>query len=319
MKIYKPNIFLRNAHFNTLYPVLFRWQKDPAYLRKRFITADDDFIDIDYRLGDNRRLAVILHGLEGSSYSKYIIGTGELLSQNSWDVAAFNHRSCSGEINLKKTMYHSGWTTDLSYYIDSIKDSYEEIVLVGFSLGGNMALKYAGEKSTDIDERIKAVIGISVPTDLKGGSETIGKTSNWIYEKKFMVTLKEKMKQKAEHYPENFDIRKLNKLNRLYDFDDLYTGPIHGFRDANDYYEQCSSKKFIADIRVNALLINALDDPFLSESCFPFEICEKNDKVEFIAPKHGGHVGFASMRDRFYWNEYMILDFANRHSNLSSF
>jgi len=317
LKSYTTNIFLRNGHLNTIFPVIFRRHKSPAYQRERLTTEDNDFIDIDFIKSGHKRIAVLCHGLEGSSHSNYIIGTGGLLSENGWDVAAVNHRSCSGEMNLQKRMYHSGATDDLGFIINSIIEDYDEVVLIGFSLGGNMSLKYCGEQSKGIDDKIKAVVGISVPTDLKGGSIHIGKPANFIYERKFMKSLKEKMMIKAKRFPEDIDINKLKGLKKLFDFDDLFTGPIHGFKDAYDYYARCSSDKFIGDIKIPGLIVNALDDPFLPESCYPFEIVDKNPMVEFRTPKYGGHVGFASMTEKYYWNEKLTLEFVNQHSKIS--
>ena len=190
---YSPKYLFKNGHFNTIYPTLFRKQKTPDYVRDRLFTEDDDFIDVDTLFNGNRRLAILCHGLEGSSSSKYIIGASQLLSQNNWDTAAINYRSCSGEMNKQLRMYHSGATDDLALVIDKYKDNYDQIALIGYSLGGNLSLKYGGEERV-LPSNLKNIIAISVPVDLKAGSVNIGRPSNYIYTKKFLVTLTEKVK-----------------------------------------------------------------------------------------------------------------------------
>ncbi len=314
---YKPGPVFRIGHLNTIYPTLFRRQKRPEYHRIEIDTSDGDFLHIDTLFKANKRLVILCHGLEGSSESKYMIGAADLLSENNWDVAAMNYRSCSGVMNSNLRMYHSGATDDLHEVISAFEESYDEIALVGFSLGGNLCLKYTGERSDGINTKIKSVVAISVPADLKAGSLNIGKASNFIYEKKFMITLKEKMREKAIDFPEQVNLDELEGLVKLYDFDDVYTGPIHGFSDAEDYYAQCSSKIFLKHIEIPAIIINALDDPFLPEECYPAEEASANEHIELILPKYGGHVGFVKFRQKHYWIEEMILSMINKHSEFN--
>lgn len=297
---------MRNGHINTVYSTLFRKQAQPLYNRKRLTTHDGDFLDVDLLQNGQNRLAILCHGLEGSSLSSYIIGTGGLLAESNWDVAAINYRGCSGEINNALRMYHSGATDDLQTVIDSLIDEYDEVALIGFSLGGNICLKYAGEQSTQLDTRIKKVVAVSVPVDLKAGSINIGKKSNFIYEKKFIVSLSEKIKLKHQQYPEQVDVGLLKSIKKLYDFDDVYTGPIHGFGGAENYYATCASKQFLKHIERDTLIVNALDDPFLPEECYPFKEVDKNDYIKMLAPKYGGHVGFVKPKGKYYWIERTI-------------
>ncbi|MBT8234141.1 MAG: alpha/beta fold hydrolase [Saprospiraceae bacterium] len=303
---YNPGFLLKSGHFNTIYPTLFRRQKAPEYKRTRLTTFDGDFLDIDFLKTGSKKIAILCHGLEGSSQSKYIIGTGDILMNAGWDVAAMNYRFCSGEVNNKLRMYHSGATEDLQVVINALYDEYEEICLVGFSLGGNLCLKYCGENGNQISSKISRVVAVSVPVDLKAGSINIGKPSNFIYENKFLDSLVEKLHVKHKKYGDEIDISKLNEVKKLYDFDDLFTGPIHGFKDAEDYYRQCSSKQFINDIKIPALIINAEDDPFLPEECYPFKEAEQNKNVSLVVPKYGGHVGFAFYNEKYYWIERKI-------------
>lgn len=307
--IYRPNILLRNGHLNTIYPTLFRRQKWPSYSRERFTTPDDDFLDVDFLKDNNNRLAVLCHGLEGSSSSNYIQGLAALLHEKAWDIAALNYRSCSGEMNRQLRMYHSGATSDLHFLVNRFVNNYSTLVLAGFSLGGNLIMKYAGENPGRIPSQVKALAAVSVPTDLEAGSINIGTPSNFIYELKFLYSLKRKMRLKAQIVKEVPGIENLSKVRSLYDFDNYFTAPIHGFRDAHDYYSQCSSNKFIESIKLPCLLLNAKDDPFLPASCYPEKLCASNPFMQYETPDFGGHVGFVETGKRYYWSEYRIESF----------
>ena len=312
---YKPPLFLRNGHLNTFYPYLFR--KKPLYfvLRERYVTDDDDFFDVDWTDKKNRRLAILLHGLEGSSNSQYIVGTTKALSDHHWDVAAINFRSCSGEMNKQLKMYHSGFTEDLHHFICQIEDEYDEIAISGFSLGGNVTMKYLGDKKNSPSAKIIAAAGTSVPCDLEGGSIKIMEGQNHLYEKRFLKTLKVKLIQTNKLFPDLVDLSNLKKLKTLWDFDEYYTSSLHGFKDAKDYYLQCSSLPFLKNISIPALMINALDDSFLSDASYPYDVAKQNPNLFLLTPKYGGHVGFTTFGAPYYWNEKQIVDFFENHSS----
>ncbi|MGK0390448.1 MAG: putative alpha/beta-fold hydrolase [Maribacter sp.] len=306
---YQPSFLLKNGHFNTIYPSLFRKQEALPFQRKRINTPDDDFLDLDLLQNGHRRVAVLCHGLEGSSSSKYIVGVASLLHQNNWDIVAMNYRSCSEEMNKQVRVYHSGATDDLHTVINFIEKDYDEIVLVGFSLGGNLSLVYAGQEGQNINPKIKAVATASVPTNLLAGSLEILKKRNFIYHRKFLVSLRNKVKIKSKDHPHIYNEENLNRVKTLYDFDDIFTGPIGGFKDAKDYYTQCSSGQFIPKIKIPTLIINALDDPFLPKECYPYEEVKGNECVNLMTPKYGGHVGFVKKGSDHYWSEEIILRF----------
>lgn len=302
---YSPPLIFKSGHLNTLYPSLFRKQELPDYKRLELETPDDDFLDVDYLDNSSVRIAILCHGLEGSSASNYIIGTGEALTEQGWDVAAINYRGCSGRINRQLRMYHSGATDDLGLVIDHFLKQYQEVALVGFSLGGNLVLKYCGEQSSAINMKIKSCVGISVPLDLEAGSLNIGKKSNWLYEKNFLKTLSQKVKAKHNQYPDLISLDPLKKIKTLYDFDDYYTGPLHGYADAHDYYSQCSSKNFLREIKIPTLIINAKDDPFLPAPCYPDHYTLPVN-VKTLTSKYGGHVGWVRRGQKYYWAEEMV-------------
>ena len=253
--------------------------------------------------------------MEGSSSSKYIIGTGEILHQNGWDIAAINYRGCSGMINKKARFYHSGATDDIHEVVLQIGKNYNEIALIGFSLGGNLVLKYLGENVFASARAVMSVVAISVPVDLEAGSKQISKKSNFIYEKKFLKSLRIKVKDKSEQFPELLDPTLLKSINSIYDFDDVYTSKLHGFKSAVDYYKQSNSKQFLGGIKVPTLIINALDDPFLPKPCYPTKEANRNPWITLITPKYGGHVGFASTTASHYWEEEVINLYLNEVSS----
>ena len=308
---YNPFFPFTNGHINTIFPAVFRNQAPPPYRRERITTPDNDFLDIDHLHNGNKRLAILCHGLEGSSSSQYIQGTARILHANDWDVIAMNYRSCSGEMNRQLRMYHSGATIDLHTIIDQKEADYERIVLVGFSLGGNMVLKYIGDGIYPLNSKIEKAVAVSVPVDLMGGSIEISKRKNRIYDRRFLKSLNEKALKKHQQFPEVIRIEDLNKVKTLSDFDNYFTGPIHGFKDAADYYQKCNSKQFLTAIKIPTLILQAQDDPFLSKSCFPIEEAKANKQLTLLLPKYGGHVGFSIPGKDHYWEELKILEYLN--------
>lgn len=309
---YKPPLLFKNRHVNTIYSSLFRKTKPLSFKRKRIETLDDDFLDIDLIENASRKIVILCHGLEGSSDSKYIQATAKLLSLNGYSVAAMNYRFCSGEINRQLVTYHSGKTDDLHTVINFVLPNYDSIYLVGFSLGGNLILKYNGDGLFSLSPKIKANVAISVPVDLKGSSISLKRCENVLYRWRFLRTLSKKMFLKHQQFPNELDLAPLKKIKTLTDFDDFFTSKINGFKDAEDYYLKASSKQFIHNISKPTLLINALDDPFLSESCFPISEAEENSYFFLMTPIYGGHVGFIS-KGAFYWSEIQILNFLNSY------
>lgn len=313
---YLPNVWLKNSHLNTLYPFLFRKNNTVYTNRERIETPDNDFFDVDWltQTSGSSRLVLLVHGLEGSSHSQYMLGTSHTVHSHDFDVAALNFRSCSGEMNRQKIMYHSGWTHDLHYFIQHYTAKYQELYICGFSLGGNVTLKYIGDGQYPLDERIKAVAAVSVPCDLKACSLELLRKRNYIYAQQFLTTLLKKIKYKHIKTPDLIDISFISKIKNLWDFDDYYSGPLHGFNDAEDYYNSCNSLQFLDNIQIPALIINALDDTFLAPAAYPYKIAEKSKFLHLMTPKFGGHVGFVTPGEIPYWSEQKVLNFFNTHS-----
>jgi uncharacterized protein len=306
---YKPPFWLPDSQSQTIFPSIFRKVEGVNYVRERIKTDDGDFLDLDtsecgvssLECGVNyphlrtlnsklRTLIILSHGLEGDTSRQYITGMVKNFNTNGFDCLAWNFRSCSDEINQTKTFYHSGATGDLETVIKySLSKGYEKIYLVGFSLGGNLTLKYLGEKGQNLYPEIQKAVTFSVPLHLSSSSKKIG----WLYTKRFNKSLIKKILAKSQRFPEfQIDTSNIAKIKTLKDFDDAYTSQLHGFIDAEDYYERNSSLYFLDKINIPTLIINAQNDPFLSKECFPFEQIKYLEKVYLQAPKMGGHCGF---------------------------
>lgn len=310
---YKPPFYLFNAHLETIIPSLFRKVNDlPPYQRERIDTPDQDFLDLDWLANGSQKLAIISHGLEGNTTRAYIKGMAKALYQNGYDVLTWNYRGCSGEINKAMRFYHSGATDDLATVIEHAHNkSYAEINLIGFSLGGNLTLKYLGEERAR-PTQIKKAVAFSVPLDLHTSCIKISQPSNWIYSTRFLRSLRKKVLDKSK-IMRQLDASAVKKAKTLQEFDDIFTGPIHGFKNAIDYYTQSSSIKVVASIRTPTLIVNAKNDPFLSEACYPDALLKDHPFVTFESPEHGGHVGFTQFnKNGLYWSEERALEFLGR-------
>jgi uncharacterized protein len=237
-------------------------------------------------------------------------------NQIGYDALAWNYRGCSGEINKTTLFYHSGATDDLDLVIHHAirKAQYKKIVLVGFSLGGNITLKYLGEQGMNLHSAVQKAITFSVPLDLYGSSLQIEKPVNYVYKTRFLKSLKNKIYTKAALMPGKFETNPLNKIRSIFAFDDQYTASLHGFKGAMDYYTKCSAIHFISDIRIPTLIVNAKNDSFLSKSCYPGKDQLDNRYIYIESPIYGGHCGFKPRiphPDGSYWSERRAIEFTN--------
>ncbi len=308
---HQPKFLFKNGHFSTIYSAKLRPIPPLLQERERVALADGDFIDVDWSFSEikTRKVAILLHGLEGNAQRVYMIGQGKQLVLNGWDVAAMNHRGCSGEDNLLYESYNSGRTYDLESLIEFIlkKGQYDEISLIGFSLGGNLVLKYLGECET-LPKEIKKGIAISAPLNLKGSLEALNKPENLLYNRVFVNDLRKKYKRKMPRFPDKMNLETFKNIKTLLDFDNLYTAPAHGFNDAFDYYEKSSSIQFIENIKIPVLILSAKNDSFLSEECYPISLASQLKNVYLEIPKYGGHVGFHKTNKEQY-SELRAVDF----------
>jgi len=309
-----PPPLLDGGHRQTLYASLLR-RIDFAYdRRERIMTPDDDFLDLDWATAqgtDTQRVAILIHGLEGSAHRKYMRGMAQAFVRRGWDTCALNLRGCSGETNRRVATYHSGKTEDLALVVDHVLErGYTSVVLVGFSLGGNLTLKYLGDRGLQVDDRIQGAAALSAPVDLDASADQIDRWSNGHYTQYFLHSLRQKIRVKATQHPGRVSAEPLRDIRSLRGFDDAYTAPLHGFRNADDYYLQASSKPILPDVAVPTLLLNAANDPFLPDSCYPRSIAEEHDRLVLEVPESGGHVGFVSFNDAGeYWSERRTTSF----------
>ncbi len=291
---FSPTMPFKNGYFNTMYRALFT-KNTINYKRKRITTWDHDFIDLDFSFVGSKTLALLIHGLEGSSNSTYMISTSKHLNKIGLDTVCFNLRGCSGEDNLLLGSYHSGKTEDVDFIVSHLLENYnyENIIIIGFSLGGNLTLKYLGEKSAAISPKIRGGIAFSVPIDIASAEKEMDKLKNKLYIELFFKTMKNKLLQKAHKFPEyNLDKDLLFKATKFKHLEKLYTVPVFGFKSPEDYWEKASSKPYLKTIQKPTLLVNAKDDSFLSKECFPFYEAQKSENFFFESTDYGGHVGF---------------------------
>ncbi len=310
---YKPPYIFSNMHLGTIYSAKIRRASKVNYERERITTSDGDFIDLDWCKSKtpSNKVAILLHGLEGNANRTYMKGTAHHLSTNGCDVVAVNFRGCSGEPNLNYKSYNAGVTDDLDTivrYIDGM-NKFKEITLVGFSMGGNLLLKYLGEGRTLVNS-LKAGVAVSSPLDLKGSLARLSESQNWIYRTKFLLDLKQKLKDKWKQFPDEQGDYVLSRINSLLDFDNVYTAPAHGFKDAYEYYANASSLFYLDKVTLPVLILNAKNDSFLSPNCYPHKLAESSQNIHLESPSLGGHVAFISHGGTYY-NEHSTLTFIN--------
>lgn len=307
---FSPPFFLRNGHTQTILGAILPRRTVGVCEKERLELPDGDFVDLDWLRNGHSRVAILSHGLEGNSKNSDIRGLAAALNAAGWDALAWNFRGCSGEENRLARFYHSGETLDLAAVIAHAAERCTDLALVGFSLGGNMTLKYLGEGPAH--PSIRAAVAVSAPIDLASSARALDRhRGNRIYLGRFMKSLTAKVEAKAIRFPAEIDPTGIRTVRSFAEFDDRYTARIHGFRDAEDYWRQSSARQYLPGIRVPTLLLNALDDPFLTPESFPLPEAEKNPRLFLESPAHGGHLGFVNARG--FWIEHRIPEFLSLH------
>ncbi|MEM9824337.1 MAG: alpha/beta fold hydrolase, partial [Bacteroidota bacterium] len=283
----KAPFFLRSGHWETIYPAIFRWVGGIRYQRERLTLSDGDFVDLDWIGPDRNQLALLVHGLEGNSERHYMKGMAKLFDSKNWGVLALNCRSCSGEMNRKLRLYNHGEIGDLGEVIQHAlsRKKYESIVLVGFSMGGSIILKYLGVNAKTLPAAIKKAVVFSSPCDLKTSVAILDDPAIAFYRNRFFKMLAPKMRIKAKQFPEVLDIDNLNRITKWEDFDNYFSAPVNGYKDAQDFYYQASAIHFMEPINIPTLLVNALNDPILTPECFPYQMLEQHPFIYLETPK----------------------------------
>jgi uncharacterized protein len=307
---FQPPFWLFSKHMETIFPSILRKAPKITLRRERLELDDGDFLDLDWHEKDHNKLVILSHGLEGSSRRPYMLGMVKSLGENGFDSLAWNCRSCSEEINRLPRLYHHADFEDLDKVIEyGASNGYKEIFLLGFSMGGNLTLHWLYEYPEKAISLIGKAIVISAPIDLKSSAEQLMKPQNFVYKKRFLSRLKEKIKAKALQFPEIFNREPLEKINSFYSLDQHYTAPIHGFNSADDFYQKGSTRHKLPFIKTPTLLIQAKNDPFFTKSCYPAPRDIGNPNINLHYPKRGGHVGFTIAHNQKYFSEELSVKF----------
>lgn len=306
-----PPFYLFNGHLETIVPSLYRKIEGITYTREKISTPDGDFLNLDWSKVGSDRLLIVSHGLEGDSERHYVRGLAKLFNQHQVDVLGWNNRTCGGEMNLQPILYHHGSSYDLETTIEYVLGlgKYREIFLAGISMGGAQTLNYLGKKGEDLPTEIKKAAVYSTPCNLPSSAATLKEKRNRFYKNRFLGKLKIKMRLKAEQYPDLIDLDLLEKVNDFDTFDTHFTAKIHGFEDAQDFYQSVSPDQRMHNIPVPTLIVNALNDPLLGPECYPVELVEKKNELTLEIPKRGGHTGFIWKGQEFTWVEHRLLHF----------
>ena len=320
--LFKPAAGLKNAHLQTLFPALFRWQLQPEITIETFEFDDGDFVECYWHhkpsVESGTPIVTLFHGLQGSFHSPYIQGMMHALRQAGLSCVLMHFRGCSGKENRLPRSYHSGDTGDAMKWIEYLKKQYPNTPLftVGYSLGGNMLLKLLGEQGSA--SLLSAAVSVSAPMQLDISAKRMERGFSRLYQYYLLRDLKASLRQKYKDH----DMQSLIELNpkeignikNFHTFDEAYTAPIHGFDSADDYYQKSSARQFLKTIEIPTLIIQALDDPFMTDEILP-EKAELSPSITIEVYPHGGHVGFVggSFLQPTYWLEERIVSYFKGH------
>lgn len=305
-------MWLGNPHAQTVWAPFFRRAPQVVRRRERIETPDGDFLDLHVAEGSRGKPAVLLlHGLEGSAESKYILGLQEKLRAIGWPSIAMEFRGCGGEMNRARRLYHSGETSDLALVAAQLAGAYSRLHIVGFSLGGNVLAKWLGESADKVPSSVRSAAVVSAPFDLCVSGPHIDRALGGIYSRHFLRSLIAKAIAKEKQFPRSVDIARIRAARTLFEFDNYGTAVLHGFRDANHYYETQRSGQYLDRVRVPLLLLSAADDPFNPVSTLPRAVADSSGYLHPLFTERGGHVGFVygpPFRAR-YWAEEQVVRF----------
>lgn len=313
--IYRPPRWLPNAHIQTIVPALLAHVPQVAYRRERWETPDGDFIELDWLDTSTHArqapLVVLFHGLEGNSGSHYARTLMATVAMRGWHGVVPHFRSCSGPINLAPRFYHLGDSAEMDWILRRLRGMHDGPLLVaGVSLGGNVLLRWLGERREDAGALIGAAAAISAPVDPSAGGVALSSGFNLLYTRSFLRTLKRKAVIKAQQYPGLFNVTAALQARDFRAFDNIVTAPLHGFQDVDDYWTRAASKPLLREITVPTLLLNARNDPFLPAHALP-ATCDVSQAVELEQPESGGHVGFMTgpFPGRIGWLAQRVLSY----------
>ncbi len=308
---FRPAWWLPSGHLQTLWPALFRHQHKLRLSIERLELPDGDFVDLCKTEERDAPIVAVFHGLEGSINSAYANGIMKAIDDRGWYGVFMHFRGCGRELNRLARNYHSGDTGDIAFLIQTMRQRHPQrpLFAVGYSLGGNALLKYLGEEGSD--PPLDAAVAVSVPFLLADSAKRLERGLSRLYQSYLLARLREKMHRKYRNAVAAVKIDNLKQLNTFYKFDDQITAPLHGFLDVHDYYRKSSSRQYLKNISIPTLIIQAVDDPFMTADTIPGRD-ELSDSIQLEASEHGGHVGFISGRlpwRAHYWLEKRIPEF----------
>jgi uncharacterized protein len=315
---FEPHPLLRNGHVMTIVSA-FSWRKfdlPPAEERQFEVEPGSRILGLCHWQDGKRKdqpVLVLVHGLEGSSDSNYMKGIAEKAWGRGFHVVRLNQRNCGGTEQLTPTLYNSGMSGDYRAVLEELagEDGFEKIFFSGYSMGGNLVTKMAGELGAKAPTQLRGVCGVCPALDLSACADALEKKENYFYQRHFVNKLMERYSRKAELFPERYAKNGFGPIQTVREFDDAITAPQFGYRDAQEYYEAASAKRVIGEVRVPILAITAEDDPFVPYEAIAATGVDRNRMIQFIAPGHGGHCGFISRYSgaERYWAEERIVEF----------
>ena len=315
---FEPHSLLKNGHAMTIAAVY--WPRRfalPKAERRLFRVAEDSQLlaACHWQEGKGREVPVIaiVHGLEGSCDSNYVRGIAEKAYQRGFHVVRLNQRNCGGSEKLTPTLYNSGMSDDYRAVFEELaeKDGFTQIFFAGYSMGGNLVTKMAGEYGKEVPRALRGVCGVCPAIDLAASADALDKRENYFYQGHFVRGLMARYSRKVALYPKIYSPHDSGKIGSVREFDDAITAPCFGYRDAQEYYEAAGARKVVARVQLPMLMITAQDDPFVPYESLLAALVEGNPAIRFVAPKHGGHCGFISRHagvERF-WAEQRVVEF----------
>jgi predicted alpha/beta-fold hydrolase len=314
------HLIFKNAHASTIYASLLRRVPRIPFERERLELPDGDFLDLDWLKKGSKKLVITVAGLEGKSKSLYSRAAINYFSKKGWDALGMNYRGCSGFPNRLLRGYHMGGSEDLKTTVMHAiqKHGYNEIVLLGYSLGGNLALKYIGEEGEALPKEVRSCVAFSVPKDIKKSDERLNKWYNWHYLKWFMFPLNIKANRKKKQFPESLQTYKgfFMSGNFVY-FDTHFTAPANGYPSVEAYWEAASCDAFLPLITIPTLVVSSLNDTFISDNCYPINAAKENPNLFLEMPAHGGHCGFIRrFFEKEWWMEERAFHFISEATSI---
>jgi len=325
MHEYEPHPLLRSSHVMTVASAFWprRYPAPPPATDRLFEVEPGTRLlgRCHWQQGPRQHPTIVLvHGLEGSSESLYMLGIGEKAYRQGFNVVRMNQRNCGGTERLTPTLYNSGLSGDYRAVLEMLisRDGLPEVFFAGYSMGGNLVLKMAGELGEQTPPQLRGVCAVCPAIDLAACAGELERASNFVYQWHFVRSLKRRMRLKASLFPSTYDVNGLGKVRTVRDFDEVITAPYCGFRDAADYYARSSASQFLGAIHVPTLILTAQNDPFIRFDTFDKTDLRLNPRITFLAPREGGHCAFISRSpgDERFWAEARVVEFCKRHKSL---